>query len=119
MKQYEYPIDLWTTIEDENNKTIDINLFSADHDKYFAIYERENPKQMEFDNCIAHYKLQSTTEEMKQVTIIWGTEAVKGVDEPEENYTKKTYEFETQAELNAFLKGVDEGNGWLEYEVEE
>ena len=54
---------------------------------------------------------------MKQVTIIWGTEAVKGVDEPEENYTKKTYEFETQTELNAFLKGVDEGNGWLEYEV--
>ena len=54
---------------------------------------------------------------MKQVTIIWGTEAVKGVDEPEENYTKKTYEFETQTELNALLKGVDEGNGWLEYEV--
>jgi hypothetical protein len=21
--------------------------------------------------------------------------------------------------LNAFLKGVDEGNGWLEYEVQE
>ena len=56
---------------------------------------------------------------MKQVTIIWGTEAVKGVDEPEENYTKKTYEFETQTELNALLKGVDEGNGWLEYEVQE
>ena len=25
--------------------------------KYFAIYEREDPKQMEFNNCIAHYKL--------------------------------------------------------------
>ena len=54
---------------------------------------------------------------MKKVTIIWGTETVKGIDKPIENYTKKTYQFETQAELNAFLKGVDEGNGWLEYEV--
>mgnify|MGYP003135119510 FL=1 len=55
---------------------------------------------------------------MKKITIIWGTETAKGIDKPIENYTKKTYQFETQAELNAFLKGVDEGNGWLEYEVQ-
>ena len=59
MKKYEYPNDLWTTIKDENNKTIDVNLFSDGHNKYFAIYERENPKKMEFNNCIAHYKLKS------------------------------------------------------------
>jgi len=57
IKKYEYPNDLWTTIKDENNKLIDINLFSDGKDKYFAIYERENPKKMEFANCIAHYKL--------------------------------------------------------------
>ena len=55
--KYEYPNDLWTTIIDENNKLIDVNLFSDGKDKYFAIYEREDPKQMEFNNCIAHYKL--------------------------------------------------------------
>jgi hypothetical protein len=55
--KYEYPNDLWTTITDENNKLIDINLFSDGEDKYFAIYERENPKKMEFNNCVAHYKL--------------------------------------------------------------
>ena len=54
----------------------------------------------------------------KKITIIFGTEAVKGIDPVEEGLNKKTYEFETQAELNAFLKGVDEGNGWLEYEVQ-
>ena len=55
----------------------------------------------------------------KKITIIFGTEAVKGIDPVEEGLNKKTYEFETQAELNAFLKGVDEGNGWLEYEIQE
>ena len=30
---------------------------------------------------------------MKKITIIWGTEAVKGIDKPEEGYSKKTYEF--------------------------
>ncbi len=55
----------------------------------------------------------------KKITIIFGTEAVKGIDPVEEGLNKKTYEFETQAELNAFLKGVDEGNGWLEYEVQD
>ena len=53
----------------------------------------------------------------KKITIIFGTEAVKGIGPVEEGLNKKTYEFETQTELNAFLKGVDEGNGWLEYEV--
>ena len=56
-EKYNYPSDLWTTIKDENNNLIDINLFSDGNDKYFAIYKRENPKKMEFTNCIAHYKL--------------------------------------------------------------
>ena len=56
---------------------------------------------------------------MKKITIIWGTEAVKGIDKPEEGYTKKTYEFETDEQLKYFMMGVDEANGWLEYkEVE-
>ena len=29
----------------------------------------------------------------------------------------KTYEFDTEKEMDAFLFGVDEGNGWLEYEI--
>ena len=57
MKKYKYPNDLWTTITDENNKLIDINYLVGIEDKYFAIYERENPKQMEFNNCVAHFKL--------------------------------------------------------------
>ena len=27
---------------------------------------------------------------MEKVTMIWGTEAVKGIEKPEEGYTKKT-----------------------------
>jgi hypothetical protein len=53
-----------------------------------------------------------------KVTIIWGTEAVKGIEKPIKGYTKIKYQFDTEAQLNAFLKGVSESNGWLEYEVE-
>ena len=29
----------------------------------------------------------------------------------------KTYEFETEKEMDAFLQGVDEANGWMEYKI--
>ena len=44
----------------------------------------------------------------KKITIIWGTD----------KEDKKTYRFETEEQLKYFMMGVDEGNGWLEYEVE-
>ena len=47
--------------------------------------------------------------ERRKITIIWGTD--------KEN--KKTYRFETEEQLKYFMMGVDESNGWLEYEVEE
>ena len=45
----------------------------------------------------------------KKITIIWGTD----------KEDKKTYRFETEQQLKYFMMGVDEGNGWLEYEVED
>ncbi len=45
----------------------------------------------------------------KKITIIWGTD----------KEAMKTYEFETDEQLKYFMMGVDEGNGWLEYEIEE
>ena len=45
----------------------------------------------------------------KKITIIWGTD----------KEDKKSYEFETDEQLKYFMMGVDEGNGWLEYEIEE
>ena len=47
--------------------------------------------------------------ERKKITIIWGTDKAD----------KKTYRFETEEQLKYFMMGVDEGNGWLEYEVQE
>jgi hypothetical protein len=47
--------------------------------------------------------------ERKKITIIWGTD----------KEDKKTYRFETEEQLKYFMMGVDEGNGWLEYEVQE
>ena len=47
----------------------------------------------------------------KKITIIWGS------DRDQDN--KQTYRFETEEQLKYFMMGVDEGNGWLEYEVEE
>ena len=56
---------------------------------------------------------------MITVTIKWGTEAVKGIEKAEEGYTIKTYTFENETQKAFFMKGVDEANGWLEYEVVE
>jgi len=56
---------------------------------------------------------------MKKITIHWGTEAVKGIDPIEIGLNKKTYRFETEEQLKYFMMGVDEANGWLEYEVQE
>ena len=55
--KYEYPNDLWTTITDENNKLIDINLFSDGENKYLAMYGLDENDKIDFNNCIAHYKL--------------------------------------------------------------
>ena len=54
-----------------------------------------------------------------EVTIVWGTEAVKGIDPIEIGLNKKTYRFETEEQFKYFMMGVDEANGWLEYEIEE
>ena len=43
-----------------------------------------------------------------QITILFGTE--KNV--------KKTYVFENETQKEFFIKGVDEANGYLEYEIE-
>ena len=51
-----------------------------------------------------------------EVTIKWGTEVVKGIEKPEEGYTIKTYIFEDEKQKAFFMKGVEEANGWLEYE---
>jgi len=43
----------------------------------------------------------------RSATILWGREGA----------SKQTYTFSTSDELDAFLKGVDEASGWLEYEI--
>ena len=44
------------------------------------------------------------------VRILWGKC-------PEEGDVPKDYHFRSQAELEAFLQGVDEANGWFDYRV--
>ena len=45
----------------------------------------------------------------KKITIIWGTDKEE----------TKTYTFKTEDQLKYFMMGVDEANGWLEYEIDE
>ena len=47
----------------------------------------------------------------RKVTIISGTD--------KDPYDVKTYRFETEEQLKYFMMGVDEGCGWLEYEVQD
>ena len=44
---------------------------------------------------------------MKKITIKWGTDKDK----------TKSYTFKNEEEAKFFMMGVDEANGWLEYEV--
>jgi hypothetical protein len=46
-------------------------------------------------------------------TITWGQ------DDGTSGQVTKTYKFDTQDKLDAFLWGVDASSGWMEYEVKE
>ena len=48
---------------------------------------------------------------MITITILWGAELF-----PDDG-NDKTYTFDTKAEAEAFLYGIDEAMGWLDYEV--
>ena len=41
-----------------------------------------------------------------EITILWGADRIQ-----------KTYVFETEEQKTFFMKGVDEAEGWLSYEV--
>ena len=55
------------------------------------------------------------------IKIIFGKEQVDkylseiSLDEDEKEIHEKEYFFETKAELEAFIKGLDEAVGWTEY----
>ena len=51
------------------------------------------------------------------VKILWGSKTSMAVDG--DGRESIDYEFDTTAELSAFLHGVDEANGWLDYELVE
>ena len=55
-----------------------------------------------------HIKRKIVPIKKPQITILFGTE--KDV--------KKTYVFEDETQKAFFIKGVDEANGYLEYEIE-
>ena len=46
---------------------------------------------------------------MIEITIKWGTDKEE----------IKTYKFDNKEQSKFFMQGVDESNGWLEYEVVE
>jgi len=54
-----------------------------------------------------NYGIGGSSMKKPEITILWGTDREE----------KKTYVFETEEQKSFFMKGVDEANGWLEYEV--
>jgi len=57
-----------------------------------------------------YYSPAQTEAQPSKVRIRWGS-GMGGDEKP-----LQEYEFSTLAELNAFLEGVDEASGWLDYE---
>ena len=66
-------------------------------------------KTMKKNNMIKSTKKKETMKNKPQITILFGTD--KDV--------KKTYVFEDETQKAFFIKGVDEANGYLEYEIQE
>lgn len=56
---------------------------------------------------------------MFTVKILWGSEDVRRNDYDDESVNPSEYSFNTQAEKDAFLMGVDEASGWFDYEIVE
>ena len=52
-------------------------------------------------------KISTMITKNKKITIVWGTDKNK----------TKSYTFKNEEEAKFFMMGVDEANGWLEYEV--
>ncbi len=52
-------------------------------------------------------KISTMITKNKKITIVWGTDKDK----------TKSYTFKNKEEAKFFMMGVDEANGWLEYEV--
>lgn len=50
------------------------------------------------------------------ISMLWGEEACHA-GKGEKGYTEKRYSFKSEEELEAFLLGINEANGWFEYEI--
>jgi len=48
-----------------------------------------------------------TKKTFHRITIVWGTD----------REDKKTYSFHNKAELECFVRGVEESNGWFTYDI--
>jgi hypothetical protein len=61
----------------------------------------------------SEYRLADEPDENQTtVTVLWGMHA----DDEDDGVA---YSFDTATELKAFLLGVDEASGWMDYEVQE
>lgn len=49
---------------------------------------------------------------MRSVIIMWGSNSI-----PEKERFVQTVEFQTQEELDAYLQGVDDMDGWMDYTI--
>tara|TARA_A100001035_G_C27668697_1_gene447310 strand:- start:304 stop:636 length:333 start_codon:yes stop_codon:yes gene_type:complete len=91
---------------------VEINLTDGN---CLPIQKIEQDQMEEFSNeylyLITEGELKKRASKKKKVTIIWETD--------KDPYDVKTYRFETKEQLKYFMMGVDEGCGWLEYEVQD
>jgi hypothetical protein len=67
----------------------------------------------------------TSTNKKHSVYVVWGTDATRNfnnngkisMNHDDIDGCVNFYSFDTQAELNAFLKGINEANGWFDSAV--
>lgn len=73
----------------------------------------DDPERQDiFFDLRERYRVQLAAPTPFKTTILWGSA-------PEPGDESHTFSFNTQAELDAFLYGVDEANGWMDWRTVE
>ena len=107
---------IWGSDRDPDNKKT-YRFETEEQLKYFmmGVDEAEGWLEYQIEDEDGHdyrdSKNKAEAYNRKKVTIIWGS------DRDPDN--KKTYRFETEEQLKYFMMGVDEAEGWLEYQIED
>lgn len=109
MEHADGEFDFEALVDEEGDEEFSRSGWYIVHDEDVENVIEDSPELRKAVNAV--YERFRGGKKKHRVMILWGAT-------PQDNETQPIeYAFETEEELEAFLHGVSEGDGWLEYEV--